>query len=228
MSSSTSSTAASKTPGIVTAAFILSCLGFCGITAIVGIVLGFVGRGQAKRAGKGEGLALAAIIIGAAWLVIAVIGGIVSAGSGGTSSSQSSSPQSTVSTPSAEALPASAAPAPSLASEVPIEEAPAEEPAAPEETVSQANAREKAKSYLDFQAFSRKGLNEQLQFEGFSKDDAAYGVDALNVDWDQQAALKAKSYLDFQAFSRKGLIEQLKFEGFTTEQATYGVNANGL
>lgn len=95
-------------------------------------------------------------------------------------------------------------------------------------TVSQQNAVKKAKSYLNFTAFSRKGLIEQLEFEGFTHDDAVYGVDNVGADWNEQAVKKAKSYLDFTAFSRKGLIEQLEFEGFTHEQAVYGTEQNGL
>lgn len=35
----------------------------------------------------------------------------------------------------------------------------------------------KAKSYLDFSSFSREGLIEQLEYEGFSHDDAVTAVD---------------------------------------------------
>jgi hypothetical protein len=98
----------------------------------------------------------------------------------------------------------------------------------PKETRSQANARAKAEQYLDGQAFSRKGLIKQLKFEGFSKKDARYGVDAQNANWKKQAALKAEQYLDGQAFSRQGLIQQLRFEGFTPAQAEYGVGKTGL
>lgn len=101
-------------------------------------------------------------------------------------------------------------------------------PTAPPESVSQSNARRKAESYLEFSAFSRSGLIEQLEFEGFSNGDATYGVDSLNTDWNQQAAAKAASYLEFSSFSRSGLIEQLLFEGFTPEQAEFGVNSTGL
>lgn len=97
-----------------------------------------------------------------------------------------------------------------------------------EPTISQQNALKKAKSYLNYSAFSRKGLIEQLEFEGFSKEDAIYGVDNVGADWDEQAVKKAKSYLNYSAFSKKGLIEQLEFEGFTHEQAVYGVEQNGL
>ena len=69
-----------KTPTMVVWALVLSILGFCGITAIVGIVLGFVGRSRAKEVGKGVGMSTAAIVIGAAWLVLGVVGVAIGAG----------------------------------------------------------------------------------------------------------------------------------------------------
>jgi hypothetical protein len=95
-------------------------------------------------------------------------------------------------------------------------------------TVAQQNAIESAQSYIDYTAFSRKGLIKQLQFEGYSKGDATLAVDSLDVSWKKQAALSAKAYLDYSSFSRKGLIEQLEFEGYTHTQAVYGVNKAGL
>ena len=76
-------------------------------------------------------------------------------------------------------------------------------------------------------AFSYSGLVEQLEYEGFSHDEAVYGVDHCGADWNAQAVIKAKNYLDLMAFSRDGLIEQLEYEGFTAEQAAYGAQANG-
>jgi hypothetical protein len=95
------------------------------------------------------------------------------------------------------------------------------------ETLGQENARKSAKNYLDYTAFSRSGLIKQLEYEGYSTEEATYGVDALNTDWNDQAVKSAKNYLDYTAFSRSGLIEQLEYEGFTTEEATYGASANG-
>ena len=96
------------------------------------------------------------------------------------------------------------------------------------ETVNQKNARQKAAEYLDLSAFSRQGLIEQLEYEGFSKTDAEYGTDAINADWKEQASLKAKEYLEYSSFSRQGLIDQLLYEGFTKKQAEYGVSTTGL
>lgn len=98
---------------------------------------------------------------------------------------------------------------------------------APSETMGQKNAVRKAKDYLNFTAFSYVGLIQQLEFEGFSTEEATYGADQCGADWNEQAALKAQVYLDYTSFSRDGLIEQLLFEGFTSEQAEYGVTAVG-
>jgi colicin import membrane protein len=95
-------------------------------------------------------------------------------------------------------------------------------------TVSQENAIESAQNYLSTQPFSESGLIEQLEFEGYSKDDASSAVGHIEVDWNDQAARSAANYLDTMPFSRSGLIEQLEFEGFTHSQATYGVNTTGL
>jgi hypothetical protein len=96
------------------------------------------------------------------------------------------------------------------------------------ESVSQKNARRSASSYLDMTAFSRTGLIDQLQYEGFSEADAAYGVDSLRADWYEQAALSAANYLDMTSFSRSGLIDQLIYEGFTPVEAEHGVSTTGL
>src|SRR5690554_944988 len=85
-----------------------------------------------------------------------------------------------------------------------------------DETLSQQNAVNMAKNYLAFMPFSKSGLVDQLEFEGFSNDDATYAVNNIDVDWNEQAVLSAQNYLDFMSFSRSGLIEQLKFEGFST------------
>ena len=103
-----------------------------------------------------------------------------------------------------------------------------EQPAAePEVTMGERNALAKAKSYLDFTAFSYTGLIDQLEYEGFSTEEATYGADNCGADWNEQAAKKAKSYLEFTSFSRSGLIDQLLYDGFTQEQAEYGVTQNG-
>jgi hypothetical protein len=58
--------------------------------------------------------------------------------------------------------------------------------------------------------------------------EATFAVDAIDVDWNEQAAKSAEDYLGFSSFSRSGLIEQLEFEGYAREQAEYGVTQAGL
>lgn len=94
----------------------------------------------------------------------------------------------------------------------------------PDMTVSQSQAVSKAEQYLQFSAFSKSGLADQLEFEGFSPEDATFAVEHIDVDWMEQAKLKAANYLEFSAFSLTGLVDQLEFEGFTTEEAQFGVN----
>lgn len=96
-----------------------------------------------------------------------------------------------------------------------------------DETASQREAVRTAKDYLKYIAFSREGLIDQLEYEGFTEEDATYGVDNCGADWMEQAVKCAKSYLDNMAFSRKGLIDQLEYEGFTKDEAIHGVDNSG-
>jgi len=96
------------------------------------------------------------------------------------------------------------------------------------ETVSQKNAVAKAKSYLNYTAFSRDGLVSQLEHDQFSHADAVYAANKSGANWNEQAAKKAKAYMEYSAFSRGSLIDQLKNDQFTQAQAEYGANAVGL
>ncbi|TEX51622.1 MAG: hypothetical protein B7C55_04615 [Actinomycetales bacterium mxb001] len=96
------------------------------------------------------------------------------------------------------------------------------------DSVSRQNAIESAESYLQYAAFSRSGLIEQLEYEGYSSADATYAVDSVNANWKEQAAKSAESYLEFSSFSRSELIDQLVYEGFSRSEAEYGAAAVGL
>lgn len=80
-----------------------------------------------------------------------------------------------------------------------------------------------AEAYLAYTPFSREGLIEQLEFEGYTHSEAQKAVDSLSVDWEEQALLKAMDYLEYTAFSYSGLLEQLEYEGFSSTEAEYGV-----
>jgi hypothetical protein len=114
------------------------------------------------------------------------------------------------------------------AEEAPTEETTEEAPPEPKLTAAQENAIESAESYLEFGAFSRQGLIDQLSSEygeGFKRKDAEFAVDSLDVNWKKEAVESAESYLESGSFSLDGLIEQLESEygdQFTHAQAVYG------
>ena len=94
-------------------------------------------------------------------------------------------------------------------------------------TLGQKNALDKAKSYLNSSSFSYTGLIDQLEFNGFTHEEAVYAADYCGADWKEQAVKKAKSYLKSSSFSYTGLIDQLEFNGFTHEQAVNAVDKCG-
>lgn len=89
-------------------------------------------------------------------------------------------------------------------------------------TPAQRNAVGKARSYLQLSAFSRQGLIDQLKYESFAADDAAFAVDYISPNWTQQAVKKAAEYMKMSSFSEQGLVDQLVYEGFTQQQAAAG------
>lgn len=97
----------------------------------------------------------------------------------------------------------------------------------PSPTTGEKNALRSAREYLSFSAFSYTGLIKQLEYEGYSTEEATYAADNCNTNWNEQAAKSAKEYLDMSSFSRQELINQLIYEGYTQEQAEYGVTQNG-
>lgn len=108
-----------------------------------------------------------------------------------------------------------------------------EEETGPQLTEKQKNAVRSAKSYLEFSAFSRQGIIDQLSSEygdQFSVEDATVAVDSLNTDYNEQAKKSAKSYIDMRGFSCQGLIDQLSSQyadKYTAEQAKIGAEAVG-
>lgn len=114
------------------------------------------------------------------------------------------------------------------------DEAAPEEESEPDMTAGQRNALRSAENYLSVAPFSRKGLIRQLSSDagdGYSKKDATFAADNVEVDWKEQAAKAAQNYLDISGFSRDGLIRQLTSDagdGYTRKQAVYGVDQAGL
>jgi hypothetical protein len=155
------------------------------------------------------------------WLAIAFVGLIVVGAIASTSSN--SSTKTTTPTPTTAST---SHEADKSTNDAPKKDAPKK----PEMTSSQKNAVESATSYLEYGAFSKKGLIQQLSSsagEGFPKADAVFAVNHIDVDWNEQAVKSAREYLDSSSFSRSALIEQLSSsagEGFTLAQAQHAVN----
>jgi len=99
----------------------------------------------------------------------------------------------------------------------------------PEMTPGQRNALESAEDYVEMMAFSKQGLFEQLSSpagDGYSKADAKFAVEHLDVDWKEEAVEAAKNYLDMMPMSEQELFEQLTSaagEKFTEEEARYAI-----
>jgi hypothetical protein len=70
--------AAPKNNGLAIASLVCSILGLCcGVGGVLGVIFGFVARGQIKRSGgaqQGSGLALAGIIVGFVVIALAAVG----------------------------------------------------------------------------------------------------------------------------------------------------------
>ena len=90
-------------------------------------------------------------------------------------------------------------------------------------TLEERNAYKKAQSYLSHLAYSESGLLKQLDYEGFTPEQARFGVDHSDADWFAEAAEKAASYMEHLAYSRDGLYRQLEYEGFTPDQIEFAL-----
>jgi hypothetical protein len=241
------SPSAQQPASIATASVVLGAIGFVvGICSVVGLVLGLVARGQARRGQISPARVTTGIVVSSISLAVGILGWIgLIALIGGGASNDLAAPSTRVEATSPateEAVQEAAAdealdlevdePVPSAAevAPAPVPTAAAAETSAAVagETVSQKNAVRSAETYLDYSSFSRSGLIGQLEFEGFSTEDATYAVDTITVDWNEQAAKSAENYLDYSSFSRQGLVDQLEFEGFTPAEAEFGVSQTGL
>jgi hypothetical protein len=109
-------------------------------------------------------------------------------------------------------------------------------PTGPVLTVSQQQAVNAAKGYLqNIGGFSYQGLIDQLDSpygNGFSAADATIAVNSLNVDYNAQAVQAAQSYMqNIGGFSHKSLVQQLSSpygSKFTVAQAEYAATQVGL
>ena len=174
---------------------------------------------------KGDLVRNLGIVVGA--LLLVGIGGAIA--SSRSSNNNSTAGTTTASTPAVTA----AATAKAAATAAPTAKAAPTAPAGPTLTNQQKNAAQSGRSYLNFTAFSRQGLIDQLSSaygDKYAVADATIAVDSLNVDWNAEAVQSAKSYLKISAFSCQGLIDQLDSQygdKYTVAQATYGAHQAG-
>ena len=161
------------------------------------------------------------------WIIIVVILGICVIGSMGDSSEKDTTVQTQETEDKKTVVNVVEEPVKEVISEVESVVEEVVEDDVPEMTMGQKNALKSAKNYISVMAFSYSGLIHQLEYEGYSTEDATFAADNCGADWNEQAAKSAKNYLDVMAFSKDGLIEQLEYEGYTKEQAEYGVSAVG-
>lgn len=102
-------------------------------------------------------------------------------------------------------------------------------PKKPELTSGQERAIEAAQQYVDMSGFSKAGLIQQLSSpygSGFSKADATFAVNHIEVNWTSEAVESARSYLEMSPMSESELIQQLSSsagEQYTLAQAKYAV-----
>ena len=94
-------------------------------------------------------------------------------------------------------------------------------------TMGQKNALAAAQSYIKHSSFSYSDLIEQLEYSGYTHEEAVYGADNCGADWMQEALDNAKSYIQHSDFSYSDLIEQLEYSGYTHEEAVYGADNCG-
>lgn len=85
-----------------------------------------------------------------------------------------------------------------------------------------------AQYYVDYYPYSRGGIIYQLREEGFSKADAVYAADHIDVDWYDEAEESAADELKYKKFTHDELVDKLVYLGFTKQEAEYGVACNGI
>lgn len=86
------------------------------------------------------------------------------------------------------------------------------------------NAVKSAKSWLEFDAYSRSGLIKRLEADKFPTAAATYAADNCGADWNEQAVKSAKSWLEFDNYSKQALIDRLIADGFTASEAQHGAD----
>ncbi len=217
-----------KGSGLSVASMILGIVGLVLVCLYIGIVPCVIGLALAIAAfaskSSGKGMAVAGLVTSIVGILFFIL--ILVYGKPYENKNNATTPGTQASSDTTESSTNKEIPNESKDTESILSTEPSTEDA-PTLSMGQKNALKKADLYLSISGFSYSGLVRQLEFEGFTNEEATFAADNCGADWNEQAARKAKSYLDIMPLSRDGLIQQLEFEGFTTEQAEYGVTKVG-
>ena len=83
---------------------------------------------------------------------------------------------------------------------------------APSDSIStgKKNALKSAEQYLNVMAFSYSGLIDQLEYEGYTAEEAEYAAKNCGANWNERAVKSAEQHLATMSFSRQSLC---KFKG---------------
>lgn len=88
------------------------------------------------------------------------------------------------STPSQDATAAQSDTTTAPAASTPAETTPAADSSA---TLGEKNALKSAQNYISMSGFSHDGLVQQLEFDGYSTEEATFAADNCGADWNQMA-----------------------------------------
>lgn len=88
----------------------------------------------------------------------------------------------------------------------------------------QKQALKKAEQYIDLMGFSKEGLRDQLEYEGFENESIEYAIENVVVNWNEEALEKAEQYMDLMGFSKEGMRGQLEYDGFTDSEIEYAID----
>lgn len=218
-----------------TVAFVLTIFGIVGafvpflnflslILCGIGLVLAIIGLSKARHTAAGKGKSVVALIL--ALLTFVIVPLVNSA-----TTSALDDVATDLGTTSAELLETTVPDPPAVDTEPAAEP---ETPAEPQYTMEEQQAIASALDYLDYTAFSKQGLIDQLSSEygeQFPVKVAETAVNSLDVDWSAEAVEAADDYVRYGSFSCDGLVDQLSSEygeQFTSKQALHGAKEIGL
>ena len=82
----------------------------------------------------------------------------------------------------------------------------------------------KAKSYQEFHYSKEKLVEQLINIEKFTQEEADYAIEQGNFDWKEEAVKKAEFYANGGKITKEKLLEKLVvYRKFTQEEAEYAI-----